>query len=437
MIGTTIKKAFYYLKKNGIQDTIYASCEQLSGVSRMQYRYVEISEKEAAFQSQFSFSHEIFFSILVPMYETNEAYAKAMIQSVLGQTYSNFELILADASSSDKVKKTVDSFADERIKYFRIAENKGISVNTNEALKRARGDYIALLDHDDLLTRDALFYMAKAIYEGMEQDITYAYLYSDEDKCDSEAVTFYDPNIKPDFNLDLLLSNNYICHFLVMKAELIKELSFRQEFDGAQDYDLVLRAYAKKDTKQEIGHVDRVLYHWRCHEASTAANPQSKLYAYEAGKNAVQDFLNHMKIEAFVEHTKHNGFYRVQYGKDGLSKQETAEAVFEKRSDVGVLAGNVYKGNKIVSGILDANGICIYKGLNRHFSGYLHRAHMQQDCEAADIRNLAVREELRPILNEMLQSEKPTDEESRIKFSMLFCEEVGKRGYRILWDPFF
>lgn len=439
MNGADIKKAWYYLKKNGMKHTFYASCERLSKASRMPYCYVDLLDEELRIQSTYEFAKKPFFSILVPMYETDKAYAEAMIDSVLTQTYPHFELILADASMSDTVKEVVERYQDPRIRYVKVLENKGISANTNVALQEAKGDYIALLDHDDLLTKDALFCVALKICEGAEQGHTYAFLYSDEDKCNADATRFYDPNIKPDFNLDLLLSNNYICHFLVMEAELIKNLTFRSEYDGAQDYDLVLRAYAKtaKEDKKEIGHINRVLYHWRCHENSTAANPQSKLYAYEAGLHAVEDFLKQINTKALVSHTKHNGFYRVEYGSTGLNRQEKAEAVFTERKDVGALAGSIYKGNKIVSGILDENGTCLYKGLNRHFSGYLHRAHMQQDCMAADVRNLSVRKELRPILDEMLMREKPLNEEQTIRVSVLFCEEVRKKGYRILWDPFF
>ena len=177
---------------------------------------------------------------------------------------------------------------DSRIRYVRTAENKGMSENTNEALQYATGDYVGLLDHDDLLTPDALYEMAMTLQNANEQGIEAALVYSDEDKCDTEAKIYYEPHVKLGFNWDLLLSNNYICHFLAMKTELIKKLGFRKEYDGAQDFDLVLRATLEKDEKDEILHVEKILYHWRCHDLSTAANPQSKLYAYEAGKRAAE-----------------------------------------------------------------------------------------------------------------------------------------------------
>lgn len=438
MNGADTIRALYYLKKNGIKNTFYASCERLRASSRMQYCYASLSEAERDKQQNTVFEFNLKFSILVPMYETNESYAKAMIESVLSQTYSNFELILADASESDRVSELIRNYKDIRIQYFKLDKNEGISQNTNAALSRAKGDYVALLDHDDLLTEDALFVMAKAIMDGKANGKEYAFLYSDEDKCNAEASRFYEPNRKPDFNLDLLLSNNYICHFLVMNTALIKRLGFRKEFDGAQDFDLVLRAFAYKADNMEIGHIDRVLYHWRCHENSTAANPRSKLYAYEAGRNAVADFLNAKGIEAAVTHTAHNGFYRIQYGENDGNKEKKAKAVFDKRNDIGVIAGNIYKGNKIVSGILSEDGVCIYKGLNRNYSGYLHRAVLQQDCEAADIRNMKVCSKLQPLWKEMVpDSLSALNHDEIISLSLMFCKHVRDAGYLILWDPYF
>ncbi len=174
-----------------------------------------------------------------------------------------------------------------------------------------------------------------------------------------------------------------------MESKLLKSLMFRREYDGAQDHDLVLRAYAHKREEQRIGHIGKVLYHWRCHEASTAANPQSKGYAYLAGKHASHDYLKSAGIEAQVTDTRHNGFYRVEYGK----QNHIGEATLSKRPDIGVVAGFVYHKNKITGGMIDEKGKCPYFGMNRNFSGYMHKAAMQQDCYAADIRNMMIRTE--------------------------------------------
>ena len=464
--GANIRKTYYYLKRNGIKNTFYAVCERILENPNPQYCYAPISEEERTRQTETVWEEKIKFSILVPMYETAPVHATEMIQSVLDQTYPYFELILADASKSDTVFETVRSFCDKRIRYERLTTNGGISENTNAALQLAKGEYTALLDHDDLLTPDALYEMASAITAAGKEGKPPAFLYSDEDKCDSKAEIFYEPNIKPGFNLDLLLSNNYICHFLVMDTELMKKTGFRKEYDGAQDFDLILRAYTNKEKDRQILHIGKVLYHWRCHALSTAENPQSKQYAYEAGRRAVEDFLAKEQMEAKVIHTKHNGFYRIVYDEN---PQKIADAVFAQRKDIGILSGPLYTGNKITGGIYNKNMECPYTGLNRYYSGYLHRAALQQDTEMADIRNMVIREELLDIVRNALENmklnheltneflpellhafaQKDTDEVNRVlhlhkiseeTISLLnrcICGRIREEGRLIYWDPQF
>ena len=290
-------------------------------------------------------------------------------------------------------------------------------------MEAASGSYIALLDHDDTLEPDALYRMMNAALEEKKRRGEMPWmLYSDEDKGNGDMSEFYEPHYKMDFNLDLLLSNNYICHFLVMKAELMKKLRFRREYDGAQDHDLVLRAAGEllNDTGR-IVHVPHILYHWRCHTGSTAENPQSKMYAYEAGRRAVEDFCNRQNWKIKVEHTKHLGFFRVEYTGNILAQ----------RSDVAAVGGRLISGGKIVAGAYDENGGVLYQGLNRHFSGYMHRAVLQQDAAAVDVRKMMVRKELQPVLDEIKKQE--TDP---CKISLRFGKEAALLGYRIVWDPF-
>ncbi len=458
-----IKKTWYYLQKNGIADTYYAVRERLYARNSNLYPskgyvYQPLSEAELERQRKVSFTNSYRFSILVPMYETKPEFAREMIDSVLAQTYPNWELILADASVSNLVQNTLKDYRDDRICYYRLEKNAGISENTNVALEHATGDYIGLLDHDDFLTPDALFEMASCLEYAGKEGRTVAYIYSDEDKCDTNAEYYYEPNVKPRFNLDLLLSNNYICHFLVMKADLMKSLHFQKEYDGAQDFDLVLRAALLKEPTDEILHVGKVLYHWRCHEASTAANPRSKQYAYEAGKRAVTDALKlymeklHVSLEDDAErpvsikkendilwvnqipvkvvHTKHNGFYRVIYGK------ETAEDIFTVRKDIGIIAGSCKKNNKITGGIKMANGECPYAGMHVKFSGYLHRNSLVQDCEWVDFDNAVIRPELIQKMQQEMTLNLDLTRDSTKKQKEI-CEYVRKRGYRIVYDPFF
>ena len=449
-IAANLKKTYYYLKKNGIMNTYAAVRERMyartSPLYMAGYNYVPLSEAELEKQRNTVFDMKCKFSILIPMYETKPEFAKAMIDSVLAQTYSDWELILADASKTDIVKNMAEAYAsDFRIRYVRIAENKGISENTNEALKYACGDYTALLDHDDLLTPDALYEMARIIQNAKSQGAEPAFVYSDEDKCDTEAKIFYEPHVKLGFNWDLLLSNNYICHFLVMKTDLMQKLGFRKEFDGAQDYDLVLRAVLEKEPEDVILHVEKVLYHWRCHDLSTAANPQSKLYAYEAGKRAVESVLKTFMIKMHgvenikeinglyvnnilirVVHTKHNGFYRVEYGNG------TAEDIFAVRKDIGIVGGPVVVKNKITSGIVENCGQCPYAGLPVKFSGYMHRMALQQDCDAVDGMNMTVRPGL---YDDTVKEDK---ESEKLQENKKYNQDLTrKKDFLILYDPKF
>ena len=249
--------------------------------------------------------------------------------------------------------------------------------------------------------------MVNELNKGEKDGQETAFLYSDEDKCDQGGSNYYEPNLKPDFNFDYLLSNNYICHFLVMKASLMKELQFRPVYDGAQDFDLILRAAVAVmlSDKDAAAHVKKVLYHWRCHKGSTAVNPRSKQYAYEAGRRAVEDNLKdyleklHVsvrdseegfyadEIPVLVSHTAHNGFYRVQYG------TESVEDIFRVRPDVAGVAYPVIEKNKITSGIYNRDGDCLYDGMPVKYSGYLHRSHLQQDVYAAKSSCLCLRKE--------------------------------------------
>ncbi|MBQ7955145.1 MAG: glycosyltransferase [Lachnospiraceae bacterium] len=436
-----LKKTIYYLKRNGLRDTYLAALERLQEKDKNPWVYQPLSEAEAEAQRQKKWADGFSckFSIIVPTYKTPAVFLRAMIDSVLEQTYPLFELILADASGDDSVKNEVDKYSDERIVYLPLAENDGISSNTNAGLRIATGDYIGLLDHDDVLTKDALYEMACGIERAFLNGYSAEILYSDEDKCDETGENYYEPHLKIKFNLDLILSNNYFCHFLVMKSSLMKKVGFRKEFDGAQDFDLVLQGIAQlmgnQDWETGVIHVPKVLYHWRCHSGSTAVNPQSKMYAYEAGGRAIESFLTKVKWQAKVQPLKHLGFYTVRYEPD----------VFSVRKEVGVVGGPVYgKGNKITGAIYCEDGTEPYKGLKKGFSGYMHRAVLWQEAYAVDIRNVKVRKELQGIYEEVtgisyernLSGHKLSGQSCDWKkISLDFAKKVREQGYIILWDP--
>ncbi len=444
-IKTNIRKTLYYLKRNGVRRTWYAVRERLDERRQPPYVWNPPDEKELEKQRRHweQTGCSTSFSILVPAYRTNEVYLKELLESLRDQTYSNWELILADASEDDGVEQTVRGIADERIHYFRLEENGGIAANSSQALKRASGDYVGLLDHDDLLTPDALSEMAYAIEQAKRQGVLLRLLYSDEDKCNGDRTEYFEPNRKEDFNLDLLLCNNYICHFLVMKRELMQDLGFRSEYDGAQDYDLVLRAADRLfDREEEICHIKKVLYHWRCHSASTAENPASKIYAYEAGRKAVEDFARRRGWRVRVLETAHVGFYRLCY-KD----------LFANRQDVGAVGGRLVRSSgscsgRVCSGRLTKEGEAVYENLPVHYSGYLHRAILAQDAACVDIRNIIVREECRELFQKVTgvpyQTVSGTDvfdafllpaDCDPIALSLALGEALRKAGYRILYLP--
>lgn len=436
---SNLKKTWYYLKKNGIKAAYMAALERLMESRKAPYFYVPPSENLLQKQRGERIS-DIRFSVVVPAYETKPAYLEALLNSVYDQTYRRWELVIADASESDNVKAVLEqwmkerriplerepagSWQDCRVRYVRLEKNGGIARNTNVGIDCADGDYIGLLDHDDLLTPDALYEFAAAIEEGKRAGQQPQALYSDEDKCDGAAASFYEPHFKLDFNKDLLLSNNYICHFLAMESAWMKKLKLRPGFDGAQDYDLALRAVG---CGVRFLHVPKILYHWRCHNASTAANPESKSYAYEAGKRAVEDFCRAAGWNVSVSHLKHLGFYRVDYAGD----------IFKQRPELGVVAGPLPDRRRLQSGIYEKDGGMRYTGLRRGFSGPMHRAVLQQDVECADLRSMRVRSELVPLYEKAVDRLKATDgkEEGIRQESRSFCEEIKKAGYLILWDP--
>ena len=438
---TNMKKTIRYFKKNGFINTTYAVIERMTKNQLDEYTPKVPSEEELEEQRSYAWKSPLKFSIIVPAYETKEDYLRQMIESVLAQTYSDWELIIADASETERVQHVVKAYEDVRIIYKRLVKNGGISTNSNEALKLAQGDFTALLDHDDIITPDTLFEVMKKIEDGTsgesEEEVLEArpiFIYTDEDKVNETLTKYYEPNYKQEFNLDLILSNNYICHFSVIRTDYVKALGFRPEYDGAQDYDLFLRIIARlwrEKNLLKIEHIDKVLYHWRCHQGSTAENPESKMYAYEAGRRAVQNFVKEQCWNAVVVHTEHLGFYRIHYANDSILKE---------RTDVGVVGGKVLRGKKIHSGAMFLDGTALYKGLSVHYSGYMHRAAMQQDTDAVDIRCMKVSEseELSEIwlyYNECCGKIANASEEEITKMSLDICTKVREAGKRVVYDP--
>lgn len=256
-------------------------------------------------QKHASFTQKPLISIVIPLYCTPLPYLKELIESVRRQSYENWQLCLSDGSPDDKAKEFLEKHygREKRIVYQKLKENGGISANTNAAAELAKGEYLMFCDHDDTLEPDALYEIVKAIND-TDADV----IYTDEDKVSMDGQHYFDPNFKPDFNLFRLRENNYICHIFVVRKSLTDETGMlRSEFDGAQDFDFILRCCEKA---KKITHIPKVLYHWRCHMDSTAADPSSKAYAYEAGRKAIREHYQRMGIDATVDMTERPGWYR-------------------------------------------------------------------------------------------------------------------------------
>lgn len=312
----TVQVAVDFWKENGFKALLIKSKHKLQGIDN-DYDYMEWreltkpSDEELQLQRQQSFDYNPRLSIVIPAYKTPEKYLKEMFNSIMNQTYENWEICVADGSpQGESAERILKKYAaqDKRFKYVVLGENKGIAGNTNAAMDMASGDYIVLADHDDTLTPDALYECVKAINLDPEYDV----IYSDEDKLDMDGGALFDPHFKPDYNPDLLTSVNYICHLFVVNHELVEAVGgFRQEFDGAQDYDFIFRCV---EAARKVCHVPKILYHWRCHQNSTASNPQSKLYAFEAGARAIMAHYERIGVQAEkVEQGVDYGIYHTKF----------------------------------------------------------------------------------------------------------------------------
>lgn len=275
------------------------------------------TDEERAAQSATKFKKDIKFSILVPLYNTPEKFLREMIESVINQTYGNWELCLADGSDDEHafVGKIVREYMDKdsRIKCNKLTENLGISGNTNKCFEMATGDYIGLFDHDDILHPTVLYEYMKAI---CDEDADY--VYCDETTFSGESIDhMITLHFKPDFAPDNLRANNYICHFSVFSKELVDKCgTFRSEFDGSQDHDMILRLTAKA---RKIVHVPMILYYWRSHAGSVASDINAKSYAIDAAKGAVAAHLNSCGFDGFsIESSRaFETIFRIRYAIKG------------------------------------------------------------------------------------------------------------------------
>ena len=380
----TFKRAINFFFKNGIKEFIKKTKRKISGFN-VDYDYSEwyeltkISDEELLIQRNYQgFKINPFFSIVIPIFDTDEHFLYLLFKSIINQTYQNFEICVADATDYSNNKNNPKLFF-ERLKsgYYRdinaynydlnkikikyLTENLSIAENTNEAISMSNGEYIVLCDHDDELTLDALYEVTKKINEYPNANL----IYSDEDKVDTKDESYFEPAFKPDFNLDMLLSVNYFCHLTIIKRSILGRLYDidkayeRKEYNGAQDYDLFLRIVnliindSYKDGKYDtstICHIPKVLYHWRCHKLSTSKNTSSKLYAFENGNKTIEEFYKNSKINfseiEYVEKGFDYGLYHTRFKK--THNEELISIIIPNKdhiNDLDLTINSVLKGS--------------------------------------------------------------------------------------------
>ena len=337
------RKGVISLRRHGFRYTakkIISRADRINSYSGWMNKPL-FTEPQLAEQRKHLFSKDITFSILVPLYNTPDTFLREMIGSVIAQTYSKWELCLADGSDSAHEYVGVIcrkySEKDNRIKYRKLEKNLGISGNTNACIEIATGDYIALFDHDDIIHPAALHEMMVAICDN-DADIVY-----------TDEATFASPdirdivsiNFKPDYAPDTLRSNNYICHFTAFNKSLLDNVGlFRSECDGSQDYDMILRL---TEQTKKITHIPKVLYYWRAHTGSVAESTGVKPYTIEAAHRALNDHLERLCLKGEVTDTTVPSWYRIKYELKGNPLISIIIPNYEHLEDLNKCLNSIYE----------------------------------------------------------------------------------------------
>lgn len=290
-------------------------------------------------------------TIVVPCFNTPQKYLTPLVESVINQTYLNWQLCLADGSVDEPAKQRIEGIAaqDKRINYVDVGGNLGIVGNTNVGIKQAAGEYIAFLDHDDVLSKHALNEVVHVIADNPKADL----FYSDEDKLSDDGKTRQLPFFKPDWSPELLLSVNYITHFVVARKSLVDKIGgLRPGFDGAQDYDFLLRLTEKT---KNIVHIPKILYHWRLAEGSTSKQVSEKNYADTAGQQALRDAVKRRGVDAKVLEIKERPTnYRLQYQLPSRQPKVSVIIPFKDKADLlkqcvgSILKKTIYQNYELV-----------------------------------------------------------------------------------------
>ncbi len=313
-LAILVRKAVRIARKQGLKSLLRKGLTVLDNERQYQIwlndHSLTIKDIERIKSEIAAMSHQPLISVLVPVYNTEERWLRRCIETVMDQFYPNWELCIADdASTATHVREVLKEYAakDERIKLIFRSTNGHISAALNSALELATGEFVALLDHDDELAPEALFEVVKLLNQHPDTDM----IYSDEDKVDEDGRRYL-PYFKPDWSPELFLSQMYTCHLGVYRTELVRQIGgFRVGLEGSQDYDFVLRLTEKTD---RIGHIPKVLYHWRSTVRSTSLDSGAKPYAQKAALQAIKDALERRGVEATVTEVEElAGCFRVHY----------------------------------------------------------------------------------------------------------------------------
>ena len=453
-----IKKCVRVLKNNGVGALTAKALNRMKYAARGR-EFAEAflpSEEELQRQRTTVFNQKVVISIVVPLYNTSEVFLRQMIESVLSQTYRDWELCLADGGSRS-CERIVKSYKDSRIKYYRLDKNYGIAINTNFGAIMATGEYIGLLDHDDLLAPNALFEVRKRIDKGAD------FIYTDELSFRENPLKPDIIHFKPDFSPFNLRGNNYICHFSVFKNELfMEERGVREGFEGSQDHDLFLRLTEKAE---KVAHVGKVLYMWRIHGGSVSDDISAKPYCIYSGVLAISGQLLRKGIPGEVEDIGGGAaVYRCRYRvKDSVScrviKRCSLKALRECKTDyialvprglkvsreqikrlisiaalenVGAVGGiGVYKG-RVTSGAVRFDGEggmeTVFLGERVRSGGYMHRLNYAQNVNALNcfgVFSRAAFDAVGGFDGELSENERFAD----------LCLKMRDKGYNIVLDP--
>lgn len=318
------------MKNNGV-DLFYQPFRQDEYL-----KWIEENEVIEPYEKQ---KYEPLISVLIPVYNIGEKYLSECIDSILNQSYQNFEICLVDdCSTTEETIDTLKKYAelDKRVRVKYRKKNGHISATTNDALKMAKGEFIALVDNDDTLSINAFSEVVKVLNQNKKLD----FIYSDEDKLDLKGIR-RDPNFKPDFSPDTLLSLNYICHLSVIRKSIVEKVGgFEVGLEGAQDHDLFLKV---TEVTSRIHHVPKILYHWRMVEGSTSMTISNKDYATDKGKIAIENALKRRGIKGIVLKDLETTYYRVNYLYDKEPKISIIIPTRDYASTLKVCLDSIYE----------------------------------------------------------------------------------------------